>query len=325
MGNLHDARGWEICCQHLWKANQPADRFGIGPYSAAGVHEPESVHAMLLEPVAGGRSRRMLRILFARVNHGAQPTTCKMSYVENHLILGPPTKRCRSPPLHLHIALGIVMSKAWSMGVGVCRYLVGYDAESERRACAALQELDTQVGLEDAGDGSDSCNSVCDGEGAGDGKGVGGGEGDARLPPADGKPRKGPSVGQAGWKGYDGPTTCPHGPSGRDTMLRFGSILAREVKFKMGPCPKQTEANRLVAWELLGKECAARDVRKVDRGRYMSYALPMVFIPDIYEVEATKYGRSRTVGERLDEVKEKDAGVYDWLFGRKPGLRYRAA
>jgi len=106
---------------------------------------------------------------------------------------------------------------------------------------------------------------------------------------------------------------------------RFAAILARAVRLRLGPSPKRTEANRMVAWELLVKECALRDVRKCDRLRFVQLAVDMVFIPDELDVEMSAVRRSGAVQRRLDAM-EVGGGPrwWKWLTGKPttPGLTY---
>lgn len=81
--------------------------------------------------------------------------------------------------------------------------------------------------------------------------------------------------------------------------LRFAAVVAREVRIKMGPNPRYTEANEKVAWELAAKIMEERDVRKVDRTRYLPYATKMVFIPTEHDVHANQLGQSSAVAWRL--------------------------
>lgn len=103
-------------------------------------------------------------------------------------------------------------------------------------------------------------------------------------------------------------------------LYRFAAVLARDVRLKMG-LPKPTEANRMVAWELLMKACEARDVRKVDRLRFAIIAVDMVFVPNSLDVLAAEIRRSVVLSERLAAA---DPKVPWWkrLLGKTSGLNY---
>nr|WPR18272.1 MAG: RNA-dependent RNA polymerase [Chemarfal virus 123] len=122
----------------------------------------------------------------------------------------------------------------------------------------------------------------------------------------------------------DASETAPPAPKGPN-LFRFAAVLAGDVKRKLGSVPKPTEANRLVAWDLLNKACEARDVRKVDRLRFMQVAVDMVFIGDALDVQMTRCRRSLVVQDRMADV----GGALTWgewvrsrLFGRSRGLRF---
>ncbi|APG76268.1 hypothetical protein 1 [Changjiang tombus-like virus 5] len=113
-----------------------------------------------------------------------------------------------------------------------------------------------------------------------------------------------------------------------EDLTRFAAVLAGDVKLKLGTCPKTTEANRLVAWDLLNKACVARDVRKVDRMRFCQVAIEMVFLPDSLDVEMHKLRRSYAVRDRLAAMKSGDGPldrVMEYLFGGGPMLRFTSA
>lgn len=111
-------------------------------------------------------------------------------------------------------------------------------------------------------------------------------------------------------------------------LTRFAAVLAGDVKMRLGTCPKPTEANRLVAWDLLNKACVARDVRKVDRMRFCQVAIEMVFLPDSLDVEMHKMRRSYAVRDRLAAMKCGDGPldrILEYLFGSGPALRFTSA
>jgi len=109
----------------------------------------------------------------------------------------------------------------------------------------------------------------------------------------------------------------PRGPY----LRRFAAVLARDVRMKMGPSPIPSTANRLVAWELLGKACEARDVRKADRLRFMILGCDMVFMPSTLDVEAAEIRASVRLSTRMRAVKPEPSWVM-WMWGVKPGLTY---
>lgn len=115
-------------------------------------------------------------------------------------------------------------------------------------------------------------------------------------------------------------------PRGED-LTRFAAVLAADVKLKLGSVPKATEANRLVAWDLLNKACVARDVRKAYRLRFCQVAIDMVFIPDSMDVQMAKVRKSGAVRRRLADV---SANVSLWqkvvntLWQNGPSLAYRS-
>jgi len=109
----------------------------------------------------------------------------------------------------------------------------------------------------------------------------------------------------------------PRGPY----LRRFAAVLARDVRMKMGPSPIPSTANRLVAWELLGKACEARDVRKADRLRFMILGCDMVFMPSALDVEAAEIRASVRLSTRMRAVKPEPNWIM-WMWGVKPGLTY---
>lgn len=120
--------------------------------------------------------------------------------------------------------------------------------------------------------------------------------------------------------------TAPPAPKGPN-LFRFAAVLAGDVKRKLGSVPKPTEANRLVAWDLLNKACEARDVRIVDRLRFMQVAVDLVFIGDQTDVMMTRVRRSLAVQDRLSELSSElswGERIRDSIFGATPGLRFRS-
>lgn len=102
---------------------------------------------------------------------------------------------------------------------------------------------------------------------------------------------------------------------------RFAARLAREVKSKMGSQPKHSEANRLVAWDLLGKLLEERDVRKCDRAKFQSLALPLVFVPTKWDLEASEMLHSMEVKERVDSVRYGQKRWWQWRVNPLPITR----
>jgi hypothetical protein len=101
--------------------------------------------------------------------------------------------------------------------------------------------------------------------------------------------------------------------------MRFASYVAREVRTKLGPNPKPTEATRLVAWELCAKVLQERNVRRCDQLRYLTLATDMVFVPTKHDVVAAVIRNSAPVAERLQRV--RDPGR-KWCSFALPGLKY---
>jgi hypothetical protein len=97
------------------------------------------------------------------------------------------------------------------------------------------------------------------------------------------------------------PSTNAHIKQGKlaPGIAGFAAVLALDVQHKMGPDPKPTDANRVVAWELLMKACVARDVRKADRVRLCTYAREMIFMPSNDLVLALEMRSSQAVARRL--------------------------
>lgn len=101
-------------------------------------------------------------------------------------------------------------------------------------------------------------------------------------------------------------------------MVRFAKVLARDVRLKMGPCPNPTEANRLVAHELVVKAMVDRDVRKNLRLEFAQLAVPLVFLPDSFDLSLKKVTTSRAVSELLIEFdKGDDVSLWEWLTSRR--------
>lgn len=109
-------------------------------------------------------------------------------------------------------------------------------------------------------------------------------------------------------------TTTP----ARSRMVRFARILASDVKLKLGSMPRPTEANRLVAHELIVKSMIARDVRKVLRLEFAQLAVPLVFLPDSTDIAVSRLVTSRDVSDLLYEVEKGDAvSLWEWLTTRR--------
>lgn len=85
---------------------------------------------------------------------------------------------------------------------------------------------------------------------------------------------------------------------GLKPYMALAGITARMVKVKMG-VPKDTPANRMVAWELCGKELVARNVRKCDVAKFQSLAHRLVFVPSKWDVLIEEAMASDEVAERL--------------------------
>lgn len=102
--------------------------------------------------------------------------------------------------------------------------------------------------------------------------------------------------------------------------------LARCVKAKMG-LPKQTEANRLVALELISKELEEMGVRKSERCKFIPLALVLVFIPTEHDLVGRRVGlcaesrrRTKAMHEGLDTVLDKICSMLG--FGRGKGVQF---
>lgn len=101
-------------------------------------------------------------------------------------------------------------------------------------------------------------------------------------------------------------------------MIRFAKILARDVRLKMGPCPNTTEANRLVAHELVVKAMVARDVRKNLRLEFSQLAVPLVFLPDVMDITMKKVVTSAAVSDLIAEYEKGDpVSLWEWLTRRR--------
>lgn len=117
---------------------------------------------------------------------------------------------------------------------------------------------------------------------------------------------------------------------GTPNYYRFASKIARVVKCKMG-LPRPTEANRLVAYELVSKELKANDVRAVDICKFQAIAVDMVFIPTKYDVLANQIRGSHAVAKRMEELRPRGPGFWTglarWVAGipEVEGLRYTRA
>lgn len=82
---------------------------------------------------------------------------------------------------------------------------------------------------------------------------------------------------------------------------RFACRIAREVRVKMG-LPSRTEANRLVAVELVSKALLAHNVRKTDIFKFQTLAADMVFLPTIWDQMAIEDRHSEAYRERLKPI-----------------------
>lgn len=112
----------------------------------------------------------------------------------------------------------------------------------------------------------------------------------------------------------------------REHTFRVAKSLANEARCKMGPQPRPTEANRLVAWELCMKEAIARDIRKIDRLRFVTHAVDLVFIPNADDVFMSRVRHSATVAERLKQIEPRRPNRIMRLLGigsSDEGLSYR--
>jgi hypothetical protein len=117
-------------------------------------------------------------------------------------------------------------------------------------------------------------------------------------------PASGLTFGQIPIGGVDAPQSGALAIRARGpNYLRFGAVIAREVRLKMGPSPEPTSANRMVSWELCRKALEQRDVRKCDRKRFCTIACDMVFIPDMDDVTAAGVRASMAVKDRLNAVR----------------------
>jgi len=85
----------------------------------------------------------------------------------------------------------------------------------------------------------------------------------------------------------------------KENLYRVSASLAKTVRLKLGPAPRATEANRLVAWELIVKECARRDIRRVDIFKFAVMAVDLVFVPSQDDLDAETFRTSVPVRERL--------------------------
>lgn len=101
--------------------------------------------------------------------------------------------------------------------------------------------------------------------------------------------------------------------------MALAGIIARMVKVKMG-VPKDTPANRIVAWELCGKELVARNVRKCDIAKFQSLSHRLVFVPSKWDVLIEEAMASDEVAERLAPQSGR-RGFWSWLLNYKEGRR----
>jgi len=114
--------------------------------------------------------------------------------------------------------------------------------------------------------------------------------------------------------GGDGELILPK--IGTPNYFRFAAKVAHEVKSKMG-LPKTTEANRLVALELVSKELMRRDVRKCDVHKFQAISVDLVFMPTKYDVTAARLRNTRAYRERLQEMHPVESWG-EWLRGKMP-------
>lgn len=121
---------------------------------------------------------------------------------------------------------------------------------------------------------------------------------------------------------------------GTPNYFRFAAKVAHTVKCKMG-LPTASQANRLVAMELVSKELLARSVRKCDVHRFQGVAVDLVFMPTKYDILASQLRTSRSYKERLTELQVGSIRTWgEWVsscnpfggweaeVGRSSGLRY---
>jgi len=105
---------------------------------------------------------------------------------------------------------------------------------------------------------------------------------------------------------------------GTPNYFRFAAKVAHTVKCKMG-LPKTSEANRMVAVELVSKELLARNVRKCDVHRFQSVAVDLVFMPTKYDLLASQLRVSRSYKERLVEMQAGSIRSWEeWIRGCNP-------
>jgi hypothetical protein len=100
---------------------------------------------------------------------------------------------------------------------------------------------------------------------------------------------------------------------------KFAARLARVIKAKMGT-PRHTVANVAVARDIARKYMEELHVRRVDMAVHLPMAVKLVFVPDRYEVEAERFASSWAVGQRLEEAKPQNRGLWQVWLGKKPGL-----
>jgi len=86
--------------------------------------------------------------------------------------------------------------------------------------------------------------------------------------------------------------------------------------------PKHTVANVAVARDIARKYMEEVNVRRVDMAVYLPLAVTIVFIPDMFEVEAMAMANSWAVGERLDAARPQPRGIWGTWLGRKAGLGF---
>jgi len=101
--------------------------------------------------------------------------------------------------------------------------------------------------------------------------------------------------------------------------MSLAGLIARVVKVRMG-VPKDTAANRIVAWELCGKELVARNVRKCDIAKFQSLSHRLVFIPSKWDRLIDEAMASDEVVERMAPPLSKRS-FWAWLIGYRKAVR----
>lgn len=106
--------------------------------------------------------------------------------------------------------------------------------------------------------------------------------------------------------------------AGVRSYMAFAGLVARIVKVRMG-VPKDTPANRIVAWELCGKELVSRNVRKCDIAKFQSLAHRLVFVPSKWDRLIDEAMASDDVLDRMVPYDNRRS-FWAWLVGYKAGL-----